>query len=257
MNDPKTAGKSGTAEKTAGGFNFASMQLMSLPTKTLLKAAEYAGVEVSLGEFDKMVSMTIVQNLSEEDANKLLPFTFMLGGEGGATDFAKNPMMLMAMMGGKGGDMSSMLPLLMSQGGDFAKNPAMLMALMGKGGDMSSMLPLLMSGKGGDMSSMLPLLMMQGKGGDMSSMLPLLMSQGGDIAKNPMMLAALMGKGDMSSMLPMLMMQGGAGGLGDIAKNPMMLAALMGGKSGGMNPMVMMSLMGNKTAGAAAGNSRL
>lgn len=180
MNDPKTAGKSGTTEKAAGGFNFASMQLMSLPTKTLLKAAEYAGVEVSLGEFDKMVSMTIVQNISEEDANKLLPFTFMLGGEGSATDFAKNPMMLMAMMG-KGGDMSSMLPFLMGQGGDFAKNPMLMMAMMGKGGDMNSMLPLLMS-------------------------------QGGDLAKNPMLMMSLMGnKGGAMNPLVMMSLMGNKG----------------------------------------------
>merc|ERR1739838_1051195 len=156
-------------------------------------------------------------------------------------------MLPLMMMGG--GDMKDMLPLLMmgGAGGDLMSNPAMLMMLMGDdkktdGSDavtddkdssssMKDLLPLLMmsGGAGGDMSSMLPMLMMGGGKIDMKTLLMMQMMQPQEgataVDMSSMLPLMMMGGGDMKDMLPLLMM-GGAGG--DLMSNPAMLMMLMG-----------------------------
>ena len=143
-----------------------------------------------------------------------------------ADGVAGNPLMLMLLMGDKGGDLSSMLPMLMLSGGlggaapAGGLNPMLLMLMMGKGKD----------GKATDMKKMLPFLMLSGQGGgDMQKMLPFLLMQDG---------------GDMKKMLPFLLLSGGLGGAapaGATAINPMLMMLMMQEGGDDMLPLLLMS----------------
>lgn len=151
---------------------------------------------------------------------KVIDFT-NAGGAAQAGGF--NPMLLMALSGDKGGDKSSLLPLLLASGGlggtaGGAIDPMLLMML---GDNTDDLLPFILLQQGGisGANGLNPLLLMalSGDKNDKSKkdLLPLLLASGGLGGAqtaggiNPMLLMALSGDGDMSDMLPLLLMSGG------------------------------------------------
>lgn len=94
-------------------------------------------------------------------------------------------MLMQQLQGGKGGDISSMLPLLMSQGGDI--DPTMLMMMGGGNIDPTQMLLMQqMQGGGGDIDPMMLMLMNQNNDGKKGK------GKGGDDASNPMLMYLMM-----------------------------------------------------------------
>lgn len=104
------------------GSNLEVIDLKAGEIKTIMPTKSLFGFDF----FTKVVSLI---DMSGMQANEDNPFGNLM------------PLML---MGNSNGDMKSMLPLLLMQGGgDFASNPLMLMAMCGDG-NMSDMLPMMM-----------------------------------------------------------------------------------------------------------------
>jgi len=181
---------------------------------------------------------------------------------------AMDPMMMMMLMGDKGG-MKDMLPMMMMSGGlngqGAPMDPMMMMTLMGDdAGSMKDLLPLMMmNGNGAPMDPMMMMTLMGDDSSSMKDMLPLMMMQGQNGAPmDPMMMMMMMGddSSSMKDMLPLMMMNGGNGApmdpmmmmtlMGDDSssmKDMLPLMMMQGGEQGAMNPMMMMSLLDEKT----------
>merc|ERR1712176_1406050 len=100
---------------------------------------------------------------------------------------------------------------------------------MKDGGDMKSMLPMLMSQGGAPMDPMMMMMLMGDDSSSMKDMLPLMMMNGNGAPMDPMMMMTLMGddSSDMKDLLPLMMMNGGEQG----AMNPMMMMSLLDEKT--------------------------
>lgn len=154
------------------------------------------------GDMDMKSMLPMLMAGGDTDMSSLLPL-LMQGGD-------VDPMMLMMMMGNKGGDSKGgMNPMLLMQmmNGDSDIDPMMLMAMSGGDIDPKQMMLMNMMKDGGDdkMKAMLPLLM---QGGDMDPMtMMMLMNQDGDSEMDPMMMSMMMG-GKMDPMMMYLMGSG-------------------------------------------------